>query len=60
MDTSTADAVDDIAAAEIKSLKPGARVYERRTPNIFFLSSPEKALDAISERRKNKDAGKKQ
>ena len=35
---------DAVALAEVKSLKPGARVYERRTPNIFFLTPRETAV----------------
>lgn len=49
---------DEVAAAEIKSLKPGAKVYERRTPNVFFLSTPDKALKSIAERRKEYDKKK--
>lgn len=39
-----------VAAAEIRSLKPSARVYEKRTPNIFFLSTRAQALDNIEQR----------
>ena len=54
---------DAVAAAEIRSLKPGARVYERRTPNIFFLSTPKAALAnleaAQGEPQEQKEASKK-
>lgn len=41
---------DEIAAAELKSLKPTAAVYERKA-SIFFLSSKEQALESIEQRK---------
>ena len=47
---------DEVAAAEIRSLKkPGARVWIKQTPNVFFLSSKEKALDKLEEKLKPED-----
>ena len=52
---------DAVAAAEIRSLKPDARVYEKRTPNLFFLTSKKVALENIERRRdeEKKVTGKK-
>jgi hypothetical protein len=40
---------DEIAAAELRALKPGAKVYERKSA-IFFLSSRDTALQNTQER----------
>ena len=45
-----ADNADIVAQAELKSVKEGRSVYEKRTPNIFFLSSKETALTNASKR----------
>ena len=50
---------DDVAAAEVRSLKPGARVWTKQTPNIFFLSSKEKVLEKLEEKLQPKDSDKK-
>ena len=39
-----------VVAAELRSLKPGRAVYERRTPGLFFLSSKEEALSNTEQR----------
>ena len=45
------DSANVVAAAEIRSLKPGARVWEKRTPNVFFLSSKKEALEKLEQPR---------
>ena len=54
---------DEIAAAEIASVKKGAKVYEKKA-NLFFLSSKETALEhlavkksATEELKKHQKAG---
>ena len=44
------ESADVVAAAELRNVKPGSRVYERRTPNIFFLSTREKVLANVEKR----------
>ena len=42
------ESADIVAAAELKSVKDERRIYERRTPNIFFLSNKQTALARIA------------
>ena len=44
------ESADVVAAAELRNVKPDSRVYERRTPNIFFLSTREKVLANVEKR----------
>ena len=44
------ESADVVAAAELRNIKPDSRVYERRTPNIFFLSTREKVLANVEKR----------
>ena len=44
------DTPDAIAQAELESLKPGRKVYERKS-GVFFLSSKEEALKNVEKRR---------
>ena len=45
---------DIVAAAEIRSLKPGARVFEKKS-SLFFLSTPGQALANIEARKQAED-----
>ena len=49
---------DEIAAAELASLKPGARVYEKKS-DLFFLSSKEEALEHLAAKKAAKEELKK-
>lgn len=47
-------ATPTLAAAEIRSLKPGARVFEKKS-SLFFLSTPGQALANIEARKQAED-----
>ena len=53
--------VDAVVAAELRSLKSSAVVYEKRAPHtgLFFLTTREAALANVEERRR-KEAAKRQ
>ena len=50
---------DSVVASELRSIKPGAKVYERRS-NLFFLSSRDAALASAEERLSADAEGKAQ
>ena len=45
------EGLDTVVASELKSLKPGARVYERKS-GLFFLTTRDAALETTQQRLK--------